>query len=55
MESLTIINTILASIEAFGYVKFASFVIADIVLWRIHPILGLLGTLFTFALLLHLI
>jgi hypothetical protein len=55
MESLAVINTILASIEAFGYIKFATFVVVDIVLWRIHPILGLLGVLFTFALLLHLI
>ena len=48
-------NTILTSIKSVGYLWFAVMVIIDIILYRIHPILGFLGTLFLFALITGLI
>ena len=52
MSNLTTIwNTILGSIASLGYVQFAVMVIVNIILYRIHPVLGFLGTLFLFALL----
>ncbi len=47
--------TVLASIQSIGYVPFAVMVIVNIVLYRLHPVLGFLGTLFLFALLTGLI
>ncbi len=43
---------VVATIHSIGYVYFALILIADIILWKIHPVLGVLGVLFTFALLL---
>jgi hypothetical protein len=43
---------VLATIQSIGYVYFALIIIADIILWKIHPVLGVLGVLFTFAFLL---
>lgn len=52
MTNLTSIwNTILASIASLGYVQFAVMVIVNIILYRIHPVMGFLGTLFLFAIL----
>ncbi len=48
-------GTVLATIQNIGYVPFAIMVIVDIVLYRLHPVLGFLGTLFLFALLTGLI
>jgi hypothetical protein len=44
-------NTILGSIASLGYVQFAVMVIVNIILYRIHPVMGFLGTLFLFAIL----
>lgn len=56
METLThVLNTVLTSIHNIGYVQFAVMVIVNIVLYRLHPVLGFLGTLFLFALLTGLI
>jgi hypothetical protein len=43
---------VLTTIQSIGYVYFALIIIADIILWKIHPVLGVLGVLFTFAFLL---
>ncbi len=52
MASLTLVwNTILATIQSVGYIWFAVMVIINIVLYRIHPVLGILGTLFLFTIL----
>ncbi len=56
MESLAHIGaTVLATIHNIGYVPFGVMVIVNIVLYRLHPVLGFLGTLFLFALLTGLI
>ena len=44
-------TTVLATIQGIGYVPFAVMVVVNIVLYRLHPVLGFLGTLFLFALL----
>ena len=46
---------ILATIQHIGFLYFALLILADIILWKIHPVLGLLGVAFTFALLLGII
>lgn len=52
MTTLTgVWNTVLASILSVGYLPFAIMVIINIVLYRVHPVLGFLGTLFLFAIL----
>ncbi len=52
MTSLTHIwNTVLGTIASIGYLQFAVMVIVNIVLYRIHPVVGFLGTLFLFAIL----
>ncbi len=52
MDTLTHVgNTVLATIQSIGYVPFAIMVVVNIVLYRLHPVLGFLGTLFLFALL----
>ena len=43
-----VINTI----QNIGLIYFALIVVVDIILWKIHPVLGILGVLFTFAFLL---
>ena len=48
-------DTVLATIQSIGYFPFAIMVIVNIVLYRVHPVLGFLGTLFLFAILMHLI
>ncbi len=48
-------ETILGAISSVGYVPFAVMVIATIVLYRLHPVLGFLGVLFLFAILTGLI
>ncbi len=48
-------TTILTTISNIGYIPFAVMVIVNIVLYRLHPVLGFLGTLFLFALLTGLI
>jgi hypothetical protein len=42
--------TILSTIASIGYVPFAILVVINIVLYRLHPVLGFLGSLFLFAL-----
>jgi hypothetical protein len=44
-------NTVLLTIKTIGYVPFAIMIVVNIVLYRLHPVLGFLGTLFLFALL----
>ncbi len=46
---------VLASIQHVGSITFIILVVIDIVLYRIHPVLGVIGILFTFALLFGLI
>ena len=41
----------MGQITAIGYLPFAIMIIVNIVLYKIHPVLGFLGTLFLFALL----
>ncbi len=43
--------TIMTSIEGMGYIPFGVLVIINIVLYRLHPVIGFLGTLFLFAVL----
>jgi hypothetical protein len=47
--------TVLGAINTIGYIPFAVMIIVNIVLYRLHPVLGFLGTLFLFALLTGLI
>ncbi len=42
-------STISASIHSIGYFWFAVMILINIVLYRFHPILGFLGTLFLFG------
>jgi len=52
MTTLTSVwKTVMATILKVGYLPFAIMVIVNIVLYRIHPVLGFLGTLFLFAIL----
>ena len=52
MTTLTSVwHTILLTISHIGYFPFAVMVIVNIVLYRIHPVIGFLGTLFLFAIL----
>jgi len=55
MSISNIISTIFATIQNFGTFQFIVVVVVDIVLWGIHPILGFIGALFIFALLVGLI
>ncbi|MBP6931146.1 MAG: hypothetical protein KBD48_02795 [Candidatus Pacebacteria bacterium] len=48
----TIFSKVLLKISTIGYLYFAILVLIDIILWKIHPVLGILGVAFTFALLL---
>jgi|GEM_PF-974084 len=48
-------HTVLATIQGMGYFSFAIVVIVNIILYRLHPVLGFLGTLFLFAILTGLI
>jgi hypothetical protein len=43
---------VFATIQSVGYVYFSLIILADILLWKIHPVLGILGVLFTFSFLL---
>lgn len=43
---------VLSTIQSIGYIYFALIILACIILWKIHPVLGILGVLFTFAFLL---
>jgi hypothetical protein len=52
MDTLTHVgHTVLTTIQSIGYIPFAIMVVVNIVLYRLHPVLGFLGTLFLFALL----
>ena len=52
MQPLTNVwNTILATIQSVGYIPFGIMVIVNIILYRVHPVLGILGTLFLFTIL----
>jgi|JI10StandDraft_1071094.scaffolds.fasta_scaffold40619_5 hypothetical protein len=54
MESIqTLAQTLLTSIQAMGYITFAIVIIVDMILFRIHPILGVFATIATFAYLVH--
>ncbi len=56
METITHVgSTVLTTIQNIGYVPFGIMVVVNIVLYRLHPVLGFLGTLFLFALLTGLI
>lgn len=46
-----IVNKILLSIQGIGYLYFGLLVLADIILWKIHPVLGIIGVGFIFAIL----
>ena len=48
-------TTVLTTIQSIGYIPFGVMVIVNIVLYRLHPVIGFLGTLFLFAILTHLI
>jgi hypothetical protein len=48
-------NGIALAINNIGVVLFLILLVIDAVLWRIHPVLGMLGALFIFALLFGLI
>lgn len=48
-------ETVLTTIQNIGYIPFGIMVLVNIVLYRLHPVLGFLGTLFLFALLTGLI
>ena len=51
----TMFNSIMATIASVGYIPFAVMVVITIILYRFHPVLGILGTLFLFAWLVGLI
>lgn len=40
-------NIVLASIQALGYINFVILLVIDIVLFRLHPVLGLLAVIAT--------
>lgn len=48
-------DRILSTIQSVGFIPFAIMVVVNIVLYRVHPVLGFLGTLFLFAFLVGLI
>ncbi|MBP6854685.1 MAG: hypothetical protein KBD26_00570 [Candidatus Pacebacteria bacterium] len=50
MNTPSFLIPIINAIEVVGYVKFFILVVASIILYRIHPILGILGISFTLAL-----
>jgi hypothetical protein len=50
-----IFSKVILSIQHIGYFYFALLIVADIILWKIHPVLGILGVAFTFAILLGII
>ena len=54
-SSSNIGTTIVSSITHFGAVKFGIAVIVNLILYRLHPIFGFLGTLFLFAIMVGLI
>ena len=56
MDTVTHVGqTVLVTIQNIGYIPFAIMVIVNIVLYRLHPVLGFLGTLFLFGILTGLI
>jgi hypothetical protein len=55
MTLTSIWNAIATAINNIGVVLFLILLVIDAVLWRIHPVLGMLGALFIFALLFGLI
>jgi hypothetical protein len=44
-------DTVVTSIHSMGYFSFGVMVLVNIILYRLHPVLGFLGTLFLFAML----
>lgn len=46
-----ILNGIAAAIANIGWIVFIVMLLVDALLWRIHPVLGMLGALFIFAIL----
>ena len=44
-------QTISNQIAAIGYVQFGIMIFVNIILYKLHPVFGFLGTLFLFALL----
>lgn len=55
MNIPTFLEPIANAIQAVGYIKFLILVVVSILLYRIHPILGILGIAFTLALTLGII
>ncbi len=53
MALLTIWNTLVLTIQTIGYVQFGIIIIVDILLWRVHPVLGIIAALLTFSFLMH--
>lgn len=53
MQISVYLNTIIASIQALGFLPCLIILVVNLVLWRIEPIVGLIATLITFAYLLH--
>ncbi len=49
----TFLNTLYASILVLGWIKFGIIVIIDLILWRIHPLIGLAGLILLIAYLAH--
>ncbi|MEA3399405.1 MAG: hypothetical protein U9R00_02750 [Patescibacteria group bacterium] len=50
-----ILQKVQLAIENIGYIYFAILIVIDIILWKIHPVLGILGVTFTIALIFGLI
>jgi hypothetical protein len=55
MGLFAIYNAIMTAINSMGLMTFVIILIIDAVLWSIHPVLGMLAALFTFAILFGLI
>jgi len=49
------LTSVLTRIQNFGTVYFVILLLVDIILWKIHPVLGMLGVVFTVALMFGLI
>ena len=53
MSLASIWATVLATIQVVGYLKLGLMVVVDIILWKIHPVLGVIGALLIFAFLMQ--
>ncbi len=53
MTLTDIIATLTNAVILLGYVRFGVLFVVNVILWRIHSLLGLVGTLLTLGYLLH--